>query len=365
MSRNPCILQFTVVAVLVAVVANASAQSLPLAHYNQDFGKGTPPYGGYLVGADPWGSLDQMFAPLNAVVIPLIVQIIGTDGSITTFDPTAPNHCDPGGQSAEEHVRNSPLVLNTDVTFNGTTIHNVQYINGFMKAQFWNATSLSRFVDDPIAWKFAAPMLLPPALPGTGLVQSTKPCDTEGTLSHAWLNAQLGVFITLLQAGGVISPSRLVVFMTKNVVLSNASPIKPGRTRGYHGAIGTTTGTQTYLYVDYDTTNRTAGVHDITTLSHELREWMNDPFLTNATPPWGNIGQVSSCKSNMEVGDPLTGTSVVIKMNGYEYHPQELAFFSWFFNGKDVPSVGLGGKFSSHSTFTGPSKICPQGGTFK
>jgi hypothetical protein len=90
---------------------------------------------------------------------------------------------------------------------------------------------------------------------------------------------------------------------------------------------------------------------------------MNDPLGSNATPPWGGIGQVAagSCQDNFEVGDPLTGTLFAIALNGYTYHMQELAFFSWFFNSPTTASLGAGGVFSSNGTFTGD---CPPGGTY-
>jgi hypothetical protein len=48
---------------------------------------------------------------------------------------------------------------------------------------------------------------------------------------------------------------------------------------------------------------------DTVILSHELAEWVNDPFVNNPTPAWGNTGQVvGACQNNLEVGDPLTGT---------------------------------------------------------
>jgi hypothetical protein len=66
---------------------------------------------------------------------------------------------------------------------------------------------------------------------------------------------------------------------------------------------------------------------------------MDDPLVNNATPAWGNIGQVTGCQSNLEVGDPLTGTAFTATLNGFTYHPQELVFFSWF--SRDVPSSRL------------------------
>jgi len=80
-------------------------------------------------------------------------------------------------------------------------------------------------------------------------------------------------------------------------------------------------------------------------------EWMNDPMISNPTPPWGNTGQVMGfCQANLEVGDPLSGTNIapITMPNGFTYHLQELAFFSWFFGG---PSIGVNGWFSNNGTF--------------
>jgi hypothetical protein len=44
------------------------------------------------------------------------------------------------------------------------------------------------------------------------------------------------------------------------------------------------------------------------------------------------LGQVLGCQSNLEVGDPLSGTDAppIVMPNHFTYHLQELAFFSWF-----------------------------------
>ncbi len=73
---------------------------------------------------------------------------------------------------------------------------------------------------------------------------------------------------------------------------------------------------------------------------------------------WGNIGQVSGCQGNLEVGDPRTGTNFpAATANGFTYHLQELAFFSWFFH--QSPSWGAGGKYSNNGTFTTLAANCP------
>jgi hypothetical protein len=52
------------------------------------------------------------------------------------------------------------------------------------------------------------------------------------------------------------------------------------------------------------------------------------------------------------VGDPLTRTDlpVVVGSNGFAYHLQELAFFSWFFR---TPALGAGGNFSNNGSLAG------------
>jgi len=77
---------------------------------------------------------------------------------------------------------------------------------------------------------------------------------------------------------------------------------------------------------------------------------VNDPYGDNQVPPWGHTGQQPGCQENLEVGDPLTGTSMppVTMPNGYTYDLQELAFFSWFFGGQ---SIGVNGWYSNNGTF--------------
>jgi hypothetical protein len=84
---------------------------------------------------------------------------------------------------------------------------------------------------------------------------------------------------------------------------------------------------------------------------------MDDPAGNNPTPPWGNVGQVTGCQSNLEVGDPLSGTDITVTMsNSYTYHLQELAFVSWFY--RTSPSIGVNGWYSSNGTFKTPAAAC-------
>jgi hypothetical protein len=128
---------------------------------------------------------------------------------------------------------------------------------------------------------------------------------------------------------------------------------------GYHSAFDNPSfagALQTYAIADYDSSQSFVGSEDVSALSHEIGEWMDDPLGNNPTAPWGNIGQVSGCQANLEVGDPLSGNTLRMFMNGFTYHPQELAFFSWFYHQK--PSLGMNGWYSDNDTLESPAAPC-------
>jgi hypothetical protein len=161
------------------------------------------------------------------------------------------------------------------------------------------------------------------------------------------------------------SPSKFLLLLMKNVVTSDTTPLNCATFCwiGWHGSQGSPV--QTWAYAEYDTTDfwYNSGIRDISVLAHEVGEWMDDPLGINNTPIWGKTGYVTGCPnpSYWEVGDPLiTGTDfpAITMTNGITYHPQELAFYSWFYNSSTDPSIGAGGKFSSNGHFSTPSPIC-------
>jgi len=118
---------------------------------------------------------------------------------------------------------------------------------------------------------------------------------------------------------------------------------------------------QTYAVADYDSTGLFGSAAlDNVAASHEVGEWANDPYVNNATSSWGHLGQVSGCQSNLEVGDPLAGTTFPVTIGRTTYHLQELAFFGWFFG----YSGGVNGWYSTQGTFTSPSTLCSPSGAF-
>jgi hypothetical protein len=171
-----------------------------------------------------------------------------------------------------------------------------------------------------------------------------------GIIDINWFDAYLDSTVIPALAAHGVNPSNFPIFLMHNVVA--ASPVTNLSScciLGYHGTTGVPI--QTYSPFDFDSTGLfSESSEDTDTMSHEVAEWMNDPFGDNPTPPWGHTGQVAGCQGNLEVADPLSGTSAPPKVmpNGFTYHLQELAFFSWFFG---TPSVGIHGWFSDNGTF--------------
>jgi hypothetical protein len=168
------------------------------------------------------------------------------------------------------------------------------------------------------------------------------------------------LFTILGQLAPGVNPTTFPFFLEHNVVEceSGAPGINCGDILnpnalccilGFHDS----NGPQTFGTGDFDTSEIFVNpTPDVNSISHEVGEWMNDPFGNNPTPAWGHIGQVPGCQNNPEVGDPLSGTlapPMFNPANKFTYHMQELAFFSWFYG---APSVGVNGWFSNNDTFT-------------
>jgi hypothetical protein len=93
-----------------------------------------------------------------------------------------------------------------------------------------------------------------------------------------------------------------------------------------------------------------SGFEDVTALSHEIVESLNDPFVGSdgvhgITPWWLSVN--GNCQNDLEVGDVIEGlpdATVAIKSGGKTYHPQNAALLQWF--EFQSPSTAVGGAYS-------------------
>ena len=331
---------------ITAAQARASALAgTTVPEYTAKVTVGTKTFTYRIVGKNPAIKVSNPATTVKAEIVPLIMKFGGH-----TWDPTKVDSCDPGA-SALSRTQKSPVIASQAWKFGGTSIGTGQYIDAFQRAEFWKfakpgginptfgdslsvKTLKAVTINVPLAQAATAPISC-----GNGLL---------GAANINWLDPFLqSTVIPSLASQGVTSTT-LPIFVLHNFVeyIGNVSQCC---VLGYHNIFNTSAGAQTYSLAMYDNSHAFTGSSDISALSHEVGEWQNDPNTVNPTPAWGHIGQVTGCQSNLEVGDPLSGTTFADTLNGFTYHPQELAFFSWFYH--QSPSLGVNGWFSNKGTF--------------
>jgi hypothetical protein len=305
---------------------------------------------GVMVGRSPLSTSGT--TTTTVYVVPLVFHIAGD-----TFSPIVADNSCLGGKIPLTVLKQSPMVLAHAFTLNGVNVGTTQYPDAFQRANFWKKVSANggtfhnklNYVSLPaisITPGSAHSVLF--SLSGTSCIPS------YGGIERTWFaNLIKKTIIPSLKSKGV-GPTNLPLFMLYNTTMYQTNQ-NNCCILGYHGAFGSPV--QTYSPFQFDSVGVFGtGLEDMDIMAHEVNEWQDDPLGTNPTPPWGNVGQVSGCQNNLEVGDPLTGKNVhSVTMNGFTYHLQELAFFSWFFG---PPSIGSGGKFSDNGSFTSAQGAC-------
>jgi hypothetical protein len=316
---------------------------------------GTKSFTYTIVGKNPAIKVTNASTTVTADIVPLIMKFSNGD----TWDPTKVDSCD-AGASALARTQKSPIVVAQAHSFGGTSVGTVQVTNAFQRAEFWTdaqPTGINPSYGVKLAFKTLSPVTINvPA--GWGPATAAIGCG-NGLLGAVNINKldpflQNTVIPSLASQG--VGTKTFPIFLLHNFVeyIGNTSQCC---VLGYHNTFNTSAGAQTYGLAMYDNSKAFTGSFDISALSHEVGEWQNDPNTVNPTPSWGNIGQVSGCQANLEVGDPLSGTTFKDPLGGFTYHPQEMAFFSWFYHQK--PSLGIHGWFSDQGTFTTFAAPCP------
>ena len=162
----------------------------------------------------------------------------------------------------------------------------------------------------------------------------------------------------------------LPIFVTDNVFLSNDGGLSTCCVLGFHNSQGPPISTaQTWIYAAYTEPGTFRGdvILDVQPLSHEVSEWLNDPFVgafpfgINLVAPYVLPGFGGLCQVNFETGDVLEAPPVVFTKttNGTLYHLQDEAFITYFL--RSVPSFSENGFYSLIGTFTKPDQLCGPG----
>jgi hypothetical protein len=198
-----------------------------------------------------------------------------------------------------------------------------------------------------------------------------------GVADYTWFSAYLQNLVNSLH----ISATTVPIFLTDNVLLyEGTGNYLNCCVLGYHGAAmptgygaGSANGNgsqpvQTFIYAawatpgtysgflsDYTGSRKapapTRGIADIHALSHEVSEWLDDPFVNNAVQPWLTpTAPQYGCTGVLETGDPVVGVWFPYSGNNAaatqgttyygQYHPEDEVDAQWFGRGGVEPVLG-------------------------
>jgi chitinase len=191
--------------------------------------------------------------------------------------------------------------------------------------------------------------------PSTGVLYAI--VDTDFFLSQ--LN-------TMIQMAN-LAPDALAIALTSNVFLSPQKDIKKCCVLGFHtsfdvGEMAQVKFVQTFIWASWVEQGILGpGLADVTPMSHEISEWMNNPFGSNTVPAW-QVPNTSACQNNLETGDPLAlmpNAGYPVLIDGFTYHPQNQVLMQWFQRGAASDAFEGAFSFPDQSLMTVASQACP------
>jgi hypothetical protein len=275
----------------------------------------------------------------TATKIPVILVPIAlsykTGTTTTTFTPAT---LQSNGLSATANTTNSPIFKNMNwIAGDGVThLGNTQYEDAFQRGNFWGQVSAAPGYHVLLGTPKVAPVqtfVVPSADGSVGNEFGVK----VGLADIFWFDAKINSLITKFTQ---INPGTLPIFMTYDVYLTEFGGCCVG---GYHSA----TGAQAYSHFTYIGTPG-AFAQDVSALSHEVGEWMDDPLVVNVN---GNpVPSKCGAGAILEVGDPEEGFSnyggFPYTLGGFTYNLQDLTYLEYF-GAPNTTSVG--GELTFHN----------------
>lgn len=273
-------------------------------------------YNAVMVGTDP--TQTNTTTTVTVGVIPL-KMVYGANNGNMTFDPNTPYV---GSVSTMQMLQQSPMFQNyIHFVQGGTDLGSTQYIDAYQRGDFWS--SVQSNTNYHVKLKFVTgPTQTINVSPSQGLVE-INPLGGGykiGTIDLDALDAQLQ---TIIHKYSQIQPNVLPLFVTYNVYGTSGGCCYGG----YHSANGIAPGGQTYSWttiMEQNPSGQALFAQDISAASHELGEWLMDPFVNTQ----------NACGGIMENGDPLEGKAnygaYPYKVQSFTFHPQDLVFVTYF-----------------------------------
>lgn len=294
-----------------------------------------------MVGADP-SLANSGTTAVTTLVVPVRLDFAGV---VITPEQAACGDSQP----AMQRVMQSPILQDANWNPQVFPTANTQFGDAFQRANFWSIVSKAspnyHVLLSPSTMSAPITVNIPPGI-GAQLAQNPLcPNEYYGAVPQQYLDTALQQALPGLHA----TADELVMFITYD---TEFLLVGGGTFVGYH----TNVGGQTYLVASYmdrafQEIFRSPGAIDTSVLSHEVGEWLDNPLLVNKVPAWGGSGLQTGCGTDLEVGDPLTGSVAgYTDQTGFTYHLQDLAYFSWF--ARNAPSLAYQGRYSALGTFS-------------
>jgi len=314
---------------------------------------------------------------LNSKELPF--NIVGTDpslGAATTIVPSVlvplkfvfPNAGNPvlDGTNIIAATENSPIFLSADYTTGGVDLGTTQFGDAIQRGEFWNLPGFSQagyhvLLGTPVV----APNVTVKVPAGEGNAFQLQNGGFLGVVDPVFFDQVLGAVLPSYTA------NQLPIFVTDNVVLGSQGQLQFCCALGFHNsAFGPNATAQTWVFATFVEPGTFFGdlIVDVQALSHEVSEWLNDPFAggplfggVNLVAPYVLPGSGGACQLNFETGDVLESPPVAFVQitNGTSYHLQDEAFLPYFLH--IAPSFSVGGFYSFLGTFQTFSTLCGPG----
>lgn len=166
-----------------------------------------------------------------------------------------------------------------------------------------------------------------------------------------------------------LNVNALPIALTANVFLAQGADIHNCCVLGFHtsfdaGERDNLRLVQTFVWASWIDAGIFSGtVADVTAMSHEIAEWLNDPFSSNIVPSWQFPNSSTGCQNNMETGDPISSfqhAGFPVNIDGFTYHPQNEALIQWFQRKTTSDAIDRAYSFPDETLLVSPSQPCTQ-----
>jgi hypothetical protein len=313
---------------------NFPASDATLQTWNGSFTYNNQQYNYVMVGQDPSTGQGTV---VTAYLIP--VKFVMSNGD--TYDPLGGGATGPLARTLTSPIFDG----STNYTQGGVNVGTTQYVDAFQRANFWSVVQNHPNYHVLLGGTSSHVTVLPELtlnVPAADGHTGTAFGHTVGEVDLNWYDVQVSNYMA---QNPTITPAKNPIFIAANMYWTSGGCC----VGGYHSA----NGAQSYNNFTYLTYTGVFS-QDVSALSHEISEWMDDPLTPheNFTP----------C-GILEVGDPLEGGSSghpygtwAYPLHGFTYHLQDEVFLRYFGGPADT-SVNSWWTFQNYPYTT----ICQQG----